>query len=127
MDEFKTSLQKAISEAVLISKQCMGVLIYELKRCDRLAIRTVDGEYQCTMLEPLKGLAIVTSTDGLFPTDSITYLVGSLIFTKPVIVRYGWLGFGYPIFIEGRFTSPLQRLTVNGTPLLPQIPPHAVQ
>lgn len=127
MDKFKTLLQQVVLEALLTSKRCMGVLVEELKRGDELTIRTINSEYRCTMVEPLKGLAIVRSTNSHFPAAGLAYLMGSCILTNPVIVRCGWLGFGYPVFIEGHVTSPLQRLTVNGETLLPRLPPNAAQ
>jgi|GEM_PF-4166881 len=127
MNEFRTLLQQVVCEVLLTSKRCIGVLVDELKRGDEIVIRTINSEYRCRMVEPLKGLVMVTSTGGLFSAPDLVHLIGSCVLTRPVIVRCGWLGFGYPVFIEGCITSPLQRLTVNGEPLLPRLPPYATQ
>ncbi|MFH1161977.1 MAG: hypothetical protein V1696_01745 [Candidatus Jorgensenbacteria bacterium] len=127
MNEFKALLQQVVRETLHASKRYTGVHIEELERGDEIAIRTINSEYRCTMVEPRKGLAIVTSTGGIFSASDLVHLVGSCILTSPVIVRCGWLGLGYPILIEGCITSPLQRLAVNGETLLPRVPDHATQ
>ncbi len=127
MNEFRALLREMVREALRTSKRYRGVLIEEFKRGDEIAIRTVNSEYKFAMTEPCKGLAMVTSTGGIFSANDFVHLMGSCILTSPVIVRCGWLGFGYPILIEGCVTSPLQRLTVNGEVLLPRLPNHATQ
>lgn len=124
MREFTDALKAVAKEAIALSRQHHGMLIPRLKWGDELVIRTADAEYQCTVADPPHGVVVIMCTDGLFPGASVVRLVGSCVLTNPVIIRAGWLGHGYPVFIEGKCTAALQRLSLNGIPLLPWVPPE---
>jgi hypothetical protein len=124
MREFTDALKEVAREAIMMSRQRTGVLIQKLKWGDELLIRTVDAEYQCTIADAPKGVVVIMCTDGSFTGASVVRLVGSCVLTNPLIIRAGWLGHGYPVFIEGICTSPLQRLELNGEILLPWLPPE---
>ena len=104
-----------LENAVAFAAQQRGLRVEDLAVGDAVTVETINSVYALRVLDPAARKVLAAGNGKHFPTPVETYVNGSSMTGTGSMVRLGWIGAGFPLWIGNVLVTEVQRILVNGT------------
>lgn len=111
-----------LESAVEFAARQKGLRIEDCAAGDVVTVETMNSVYRLRVTDPASREVEVRGTGDHFRSPVVTFVNGSSMTGTGAMVRLGWIGVGFPLWLGNVLLTPTRRILVNGKLFQEQAP-----